>query len=105
MSRPSPAISLSGMAARSFASQGQQRSAVLAMKLAEAGVLAQSCGEEPVVFLDDVLSELDAARQEYLLRQLHGRQVFLTGCELPGVIPESKDGGLFVMDRGVLKPQ
>lgn len=103
--RDDVSIQLSGMAARSFASQGQQRSAVLAMKLAEAGVLAQSCGEEPVVFLDDVLSELDAARQEYLLRQLHGRQVFLTGCELPGVIPESKDGGLFVMDRGVLKPQ
>lgn len=98
-------IRLSGMAARSFASQGQQRSAVLAMKLAEAGVLAQACGEEPVVFLDDVLSELDAARQEYLLRQLHGRQVFLTGCELPGVVPDGGDGRLFLMEHGVLQSQ
>ena len=76
-------IEIGGMAARLYASQGQQRSAVLAMKLAEAAVLAEACGEEPVVFLDDVLSELDGSRQLYLLSSLSGRQSFLTGCELP----------------------
>ena len=95
------AIALSGMTARSFASQGQQRSIVLAMKLAEAGVLALSCGEEPVVFLDDVLSELDASRQSYLLQRLSGRQIFLTGCDLPDAVP-CGEGGVFVMQSGRL---
>lgn len=98
--RDDVAIALSGMAARSFASQGQQRSIVLALKLAEAGVLALSCGEEPVVFLDDVLSELDASRQSYLLGRLSGRQIFLTGCELPRNLPAG--GALFWMERGRL---
>lgn len=67
--------------ARSFGSQGQQRSAVLALKLAEASVLADKKGEKPVILLDDVLSELDESRQNYLLHQLEGRQVFITCCE------------------------
>ena len=97
--RDDVAIALSGMTARSFASQGQQRSIVLALKLAEAAVLALSCGEEPVVFLDDVLSELDAGRQEYLLRTLGGRQVFLTGC---GTIPPAGERGEFHVSQGAV---
>ncbi len=73
-------IFLNGVPAKSFASQGQQRSAVLAMKLAEADMLCRFSGEEPVVLLDDVLSELDQRRQEYLLNHLENRQVFLTCC-------------------------
>ncbi len=67
--------------AKSFGSQGQQRSAVLALKLAEAAVLGQAKDETPVILLDDVLSELDASRQEYLLQKLPSRQVFITCCE------------------------
>ncbi len=67
--------------ARSFGSQGQQRSAVLAMKLAEATVLGEEKGEKPVILLDDVLSELDMGRQQYLLKKLEGMQVFITCCE------------------------
>ena len=67
--------------ARSFGSQGQQRSAVLAMKLAEAAEAGERVGEKPVILLDDVLSELDIKRQSYLLNRLEGMQVFITCCE------------------------
>ena len=73
-------VRIDGREARKFGSQGQQRSAVLAMKLAEASLLGQAKGESPVIFLDDVLSELDAARQDYLIHRLHDRQVFITCC-------------------------
>lgn len=67
--------------AKSFASQGQQRSAVLSLKLAEASVLKERMGEEPVILLDDVLSELDSSRQDFLLNELTDCQVFITCCE------------------------
>lgn len=77
-------IKINGHEARSFGSQGQQRSAVLAMKLAEADILGKKKGEAPVILLDDVLSELDPSRQSYLLNKLGGLQVFITCCE-PGI--------------------
>ena len=77
-------IKINGHEARSFGSQGQQRSAVLAMKLAEADILRRKKGESPVILLDDVLSELDSSRQSYLLKKLSGLQVFITCCE-PGI--------------------
>ncbi len=67
--------------AKSFGSQGQQRSAVLALKLAEASVLGEEKREKPVILLDDVLSELDSSRQDYLLNRLSDIQVFITCCE------------------------
>ncbi len=67
--------------ARTFGSQGQQRSAVLALKLAEGELSRRLTGEYPVFLLDDILSELDAGRREYVLSHLDGRQVILTGCE------------------------
>jgi len=67
--------------ARSFASQGQQRSLSLALKLAEGELCREDCGEYPVFLLDDVLSELDGARREYLLHRIKGKQVIMTTCE------------------------
>ena len=67
--------------ARSFASQGQQRSLSLALKLAEGELCREDCGEYPVFLLDDVLSELDGARREYLLHKIKGKQVIMTTCE------------------------
>ena len=60
-------IIINGKNARAFASQGQQRSAVLSLKLAEASVLRERMGEEPVILLDDVLSELDAKDRIFYL--------------------------------------
>lgn len=74
-------VNIDSKNARNFASQGQQRSAVLAMKLAEASVLKAESGEQPVILLDDVLSELDYKRQDYLLNELSDKQVFITCCE------------------------
>lgn len=75
-------ISLGGRAARLYASQGQQRSIALAMKLAEGSVSAlESGGDLPVFLFDDVLSELDARRRSYLVHELEGRQVIMTACD------------------------
>lgn len=67
--------------AKTFASQGQQRSAVLSLKLAEAKVLSEMTGENPVILLDDVLSELDKKRQNFLLNKISDYQVFITCCD------------------------
>jgi len=74
-------LRLDGRPLRDFGSQGQQRSAALALKLAEAAALGDIAREAPAALLDDVLSELDARRQADLLRYLEGWQVFLTCCE------------------------
>ncbi len=61
------ALALNGMEAAAFASRGQTRTAVLALKLAEASYLREVRGQEPVILLDDVLSELDAARRDQVI--------------------------------------
>lgn len=75
-------IYLDGKKAGEYASQGQQRSVVIAMKLAESDIMQQVTGVAPAVLLDDVLSELDSARQDYLLNNIKGRQVFITSCHI-----------------------
>ena len=75
-------ITLNGRPARLYASQGQQRSLALAMKLAEGWVSAyESAGDMPVFLFDDVLSELDAHRRDYLVQEMKGRQVIMTACD------------------------
>lgn len=69
---------IDGASARAFGSQGQKRSCVLALKLGEAHLLRDTVDETPVVFLDDVMSELDEGRQNYLLHHLDGWQIFIT---------------------------
>ena len=64
-----------------FASQGQTRTAAISIKLAERELMRRDTGEEPVLLLDDVLSELDAGRQDFVLNQLKSGQVFITCCE------------------------
>lgn len=74
-------IEINGYSAKKFGSQGQQRSCVLALKIAEAQILYEEYDEHPVFLLDDVLSELDSKRQEYILSKLYGKQVIVTSCE------------------------
>lgn len=73
-------IRLLGMNAKIFASQGQQRSIALAMKLAEGEISKEESGEYPVFLFDDVLSELDKERKNFILSELSGRQVIITTC-------------------------
>ena len=74
-------ININGNSARLFASQGQQRSIVLALKLAEGEVNREICGEYPVFLFDDVLSELDEKRKKYILDGIGERQIIITSCE------------------------
>lgn len=120
-------LMLNGKEARTYASQGQQRSFVLSMKLGEAEIAKQLGGEYPVILLDDVFSELDENRRRYILDSLGAdavadgsdrRQIIITSCE-PDVIPDSRsahvifhhvdggmvdvdgvDGGMVDVDRG-----
>ncbi len=92
-------ILINGKNAKSFASQGQQRSAVLSMKLAEASVLKERMGENPVILLDDVLSELDGGRQDFLLNELTNCQVFITCCEKSNK-EQLKRGKIFHISNG-----
>jgi len=97
-------ILLDNASARSCASQGQKRSIVLALKLAEASTLGKSTGETPIILLDDVLSELDSSRQDYLLNHLSKCQVFITCCE-PAQTQILQSGGLFRAENGMIKPE
>ncbi len=67
--------------ARQFASQGQQRSIAIALKLAEGDMVRRERGESPVFLLDDVLGELDEARRAYILSKMGERQLIVTACE------------------------
>jgi DNA replication and repair protein RecF len=90
--------------ARLYASQGQQRSAVLSLKLAELHYLAEVTGEQPVLLLDDVMSELDPARRERLLAALEpGPQALITAADLDD-LPRSmlERAAVFRVERGTV---
>lgn len=74
-------VEIGGENARRFSSQGQTRTAALAFKLAERDIYREITGQAPVLLLDDVLSELDPKRQEYVLDRIGGGQVLITCCE------------------------
>jgi len=74
-------IEINGKSAREFGSQGQQRSAALAMKLAEGEISNMISGEYPVFLFDDILSELDRNRRDYIMNGISGKQVIITACE------------------------
>ncbi len=74
-------IRINGFAAKAFASQGQQRSVVLSLKLAEGEISKEMTGKDPIYLLDDVLSELDETRRDYITKGLVGKQVILSGTD------------------------
>ncbi len=76
-------VSLSGISLKSFGSQGQVRTSAISLKLAQRELMASQSGQMPVLLLDDVLSELDPGRQDFVLNQIKEGQVFITCCE-PG---------------------
>ncbi len=94
-------VLVNGADLRAFGSQGQQRTAALSIKLAEAACMEQMSGEQPVLLLDDVLSELDAGRQKRLMDAVSGCQVLLTCASPPRGV--AADKRLRVL-RGSLSP-
>lgn len=75
-------LQISGIDIRSFGSQGQQRTAALSLKLSEIKLIQEETGESPILLLDDVLSELDQERQNYLINSLEDTQIFITATEI-----------------------
>ena len=74
-------VSLSGMSLKSFGSQGQVRTSAISLKLAQRKLMERESGENPVLLLDDVLSELDPGRQDFVLNHISEGQVFITCCD------------------------
>ena len=90
---------INGLSIKSYGSQGQTRTAAISLKLAERDIFEQDTGEQPVLLLDDVLSELDAGRQDFVVNQIRSGQVFITCCETDKITSIGKtlriqDGGL-----------
>ena len=94
-------LKLNGNLVKSFGSQGQKRSVALSLKLSEARALKNLTGEEPIALLDDVMSELDTKRQDFILNHIEKWQVFITCCD-PANILGLKNGKVFKMSGGKL---
>ena len=94
-------VTIDGRDAKSYASQGQTRTAALSMKLAEREIYKNATGEYPVLLLDDVLSELDPKRQEFVLNRIAGGQVFITCCE-DDRLPQMLGGRVFHVEQGII---
>ncbi len=86
-------ILVNGVDIRPYGSQGQQRTAALSLKLSELQLIKEETGEEGILLLDDVLSELDAQRQQFLIKSLGSVQLFITATELSKEVRKSLAGG------------
>lgn len=92
-------VNINNREAKLYSSQGQTRTAALSMKLAEREIYKNVTGEYPVLLLDDVLSELDPKRQEFVLNRIAGGQVFITCCE-DDRLPQMLGGRVFHVKQG-----
>ena len=91
-------VLLNGKSLRKYGSQGQTRSAVLKIKLSECEIIKSITGEEPVLLLDDVLSELDTKRRKYFTHNIEGRQVIITCTDKN--MADDKNGRYFYVEGG-----
>lgn len=92
-------IKIDNISARNFGSQGQKRSAAIALKLSESEVLYEVTGKKAVALLDDVMSELDINRQNYILNHIKDWQVFITCCDKEN-FNSLKEGKIFEVKNG-----
>ncbi len=90
VSRDEIVIKINGFNAKEFGSQGQIKSAALVIKLAQAEIYSKQSKEAPVVFLDDVMGELDESRQRLVFDIIKDMQVFITACNESALLPEIK---------------
>ena len=92
-------FTINEISARSFGSQGQKRSVALSLKLAGAEVIKEVSGEYPICLLDDVMSELDENRQNYILNHIRNWQSFITCCDTSN-IKNLKEGKVITIRNG-----
>lgn len=95
-------VTLDKMPVRTFGSQGQQRSCILSLKLGEAKLLGEAMEEPPLILLDDVMSELDSLRRDYILNSIGDSQIFLTCCDRE-LFSGLFGGKVFTMRGGEIK--
>ena len=93
-------VDLNGIDLNAYGSQGQTRTAAISLKLAQRELMKRESGQEPVLLLDDVLSELDPGRQDFVLNKIVSGQVFITCCE-PGRF--TKLGKTIEIEKGNVK--
>jgi len=92
---------VNGIDMRNFGSQGQQRTCALSLKLAELSLIKEDTGEKPILILDDVMSELDQTRQEFLIKTLRDNQLFITTTDLDqSILSSLEDASIFRVDSG-----
>ena len=94
-------IYTNGKDIKTYGSQGQHRSAVLALKLAQADMIYEDMGEYPVLLLDDIMSELDSARRSYLVEKIKNKQVIIT-CTDADELGISADSNLIHIENGAI---
>ena len=94
-------VTINGKEARNFASQGQQRSAVLSLKLAQLEMAAKETGEAPILMLDDVMSELDPSRRRQLIERIDRVQTCVTCTDLSD-LAGAKQGAVYQVSNGSL---
>ena len=97
---------IDGISVRNFGSQGQQRTSALSIKLAELSLIKEETGEEAILLLDDVMSELDLQRQEFLVKSLADIQMFITTTEIPEKLKETlPEGKTFYVTAGSVEEE
>ena len=94
-------ITINGKEARTYASQGQQRSAVLSLKLAQLELAERERGEAPILMLDDVMSELDPGRRRQLIERIDRVQTFVTCTDLSD-LAGARQGAVYRVESGTL---
>jgi len=94
-------IKINGVSARDYGSQGQIKSAALVMKLAQAEIYKKRSKEAPVIFLDDVMGELDESRQRFVFDIIRGMQTFITTPNESALLPEI-EGKIMRISQGKL---
>lgn len=95
---------INGKNSKLFASQGQQRSVILCLKLAMTEIIKDRTGSFPVLLLDDIMSELDKKRQAYLTEKIKGKQTIIT-CTKTSGLRKSKRVSFYTVNEGIIKKE
>ena len=91
---------INGKNAKIYSSQGQQRTAVLSLKLSEADIINDIVNEYPVLLLDDITSELDEKRIEYLTSKIKDKQVIITCTKKEKNLSQNENVRIFKIEEG-----
>ena len=95
---------INGISARTFGSQGQQRSIAIALKLAEARMIHEKSNDYPIMILDDILSELDSFRRSFIINHIDKLQTFITSCNISDAIDNNlTDGHIWNVRNGTFE--